>query len=58
MHLYQWSLSVAQYEIRFTDLSWHATYMVDTNEKKVRQFTHGLRPTFQSLLAVLKLERY
>ena len=58
MRLYQGSLSVAQYESHFTDLSRHATYMVDTKEKKVWQFTQGLRPTFQSLLAVLKLEGY
>ena len=46
MHLFQGSLSVAQYESYFTDLSQHATYMVDTEEKKVRQFTQGLRPAF------------
>ena len=58
MRLIQGSLSVAQYESHFTDLSQHATYMVDTEEKKVRQFIRGLRPAFQSMLAVLKLEWY
>ena len=36
LRLYQGSLFVAQYESHFTDLSRHALYMVDTEEKKVR----------------------
>ena len=32
--------------------------MVDTEEKKVRQFTRGLRLDFKSLLVVLNPERY
>ena len=58
MHLYQGSLTVVQYESYFAHLSQHDAYMVDTEEKKVCQFTRGLRPAFQSLLSVLNLERY
>ena len=35
MRLIQVSMTVALYESRFTNLSRYATYMVDTEEKKV-----------------------
>ena len=57
-HLVQGSLSVSQYESKFTDLSRYATDLVDTDEKKVRRFLCGLRPMTQTLLAVMKLKDY
>ena len=49
---------MAQYEARFTELSRFLEYMVDFEEKKVRRFVRGLRPTIQSQLKVLMLTRY
>ena len=49
---------MAQYEAKFIELSRHAEYMVDTEEKKVSRFLRGLRPNIQSQLIVLMLTEY
>ena len=51
-------MSVSQYESKFVDLSQYATDMVDTGEKKVHKFLHGLRPVTWTLLAVMRLTEY
>ena len=49
---------MAQYEAKLTELSRHAKYMVDTEEKKVSRFLRGLRPNIQSQLIMLMLTEY
>ena len=56
--LLQKGMTVAQYEAQFTELSRHAEYMVDTDEKKVSRFLRGLRPNIQSQLIMLMLTDY
>ena len=56
--LLQRGMTVAQYEAQFTELSRHAEYMVDTEEKKVSRFLRGLRPNIQSQLIMLMLTEY
>ena len=56
--LLQRGMTVAQYEAKFTELSRHSEYMVDTEEKKVSRFLRGLRPNIQSQLIVLMLTKY
>ena len=53
--LLQRGLTMAQYEVKFTELSRHAKDMVDTEEKKVRRFLKGLRPPIHDQLVVLML---
>ena len=57
-HLVQGSLLVSQYESKFDDKSQYATDLVDTDEKKVRRFLCGLRPTTHTMLVVMKLTEY
>ena len=49
---------MAQYEAKFTELSRHARDMVDTKEKKVRNFLKGLKPPIHDQLVVLMLTEY
>lgn len=46
--LAQKNLSVADYQVEFTQLSTYAPYMVDTKSKKTRKFERDLRPSIRS----------
>ena len=44
-NLKQGGMSVAEYICKFDELSWHAPYMVVTNELKMNQFIQCLKKT-------------
>ena len=46
--LIQGNSLVALYECKFADLSRYATYMVDTEAKKIHRFVRGLRLAIQT----------
>ncbi|XP_028110095.1 uncharacterized protein LOC114308662 [Camellia sinensis] len=56
--LKQGTLSVAEYESKFTELARYAPHMVDTNYKKARKFEGGLHVEVLDRVNVLKLEKY
>ncbi|GFS43664.1 hypothetical protein Acr_00g0086290 [Actinidia rufa] len=51
INLVQGSMTVAQYEAKFTSLSRFAKAFVSTEEEKVKQFMRGLRPFIRNKIA-------
>ncbi|GFS40196.1 hypothetical protein Acr_00g0067070 [Actinidia rufa] len=51
INLVQGSMTVAQYEAKFTSLSRFAKAFVSTEEEKAKQFMRGLRPSIRNKLA-------
>ncbi|KAK1365675.1 hypothetical protein POM88_041236 [Heracleum sosnowskyi] len=58
LELKQGSMTVPQYETRFTELSRFVPTYVDTEKKKAKRFQQGLRSWIRSKLAVLELDTY
>ncbi|XP_028079413.1 uncharacterized protein LOC114281161 [Camellia sinensis] len=58
MELKQNSMTVAEYEGKFTELARSAPHVVGTNYKKARHFEGGLRDDILEKVNVLKLETY
>ena len=58
MELKQGSLTVAEYEAKFTELARFAPHVIDTDYKKARHFEGGLRDDILERVNVLKLETY
>ncbi|XP_028077389.1 uncharacterized protein LOC114279363 [Camellia sinensis] len=58
MLLKQGTMSVAEYESKFTELARYAPHMVDTDYKKARKFEGGLHVEVLDRVNVLKLEKY
>ncbi|KAK1372774.1 hypothetical protein POM88_028967 [Heracleum sosnowskyi] len=58
LELKQGSMTVPQYERRFTELSRFVPTYVDTEKKKAKRFQQGLRSWIRSKLAVLELDTY
>ncbi|XP_028054147.1 uncharacterized protein LOC114258392 [Camellia sinensis] len=56
--LKQGSMSIAEYEAKFTKLALFAPYMVDTDYKKARKFEGGLALDVFDRVGVLKLPKY
>ncbi|XP_028115585.1 uncharacterized protein LOC114313397 [Camellia sinensis] len=56
--LIQGSLTVAEYEAKFTELARFAPHMVDTHYKKARKFDNCLRNDILERVNVLKLPTY
>ncbi|XP_028086884.1 uncharacterized protein LOC114287646 [Camellia sinensis] len=56
--LKQGTMSVAEYEAKFTELARYAPHMVDTDYKKARKFEGGLHVEVLDRVNVLKLEKY
>ncbi|XP_028067294.1 uncharacterized protein LOC114270096 [Camellia sinensis] len=56
--LRQRNKTVAEYEAQFAELARFAPHMVDTNYKKVRKFTGGLRSAILDRVNMLKLPTY
>ncbi|XP_028127142.1 uncharacterized protein LOC114323682 [Camellia sinensis] len=52
------SMTVAEYEAKFTELARFAPHVVDTDDKKARHFEGGLRDDILEKVNVLKLETY
>ncbi|XP_028120019.1 uncharacterized protein LOC114317460 [Camellia sinensis] len=55
--LKQGTMSVAEYEAKFTELARYAPHMVDTDYKKARKFEGGLHVKMLDWVNVLKLEK-
>ena len=51
INLIQGSMTVAQYEAKFTNLSRFAKAFVSTEEEKAKQFMRGLRPSIRNKIA-------
>ncbi|GFY85487.1 hypothetical protein Acr_04g0002250 [Actinidia rufa] len=51
INLVQGSMTVAQYEAKFTSLSRFAKAFVSTDEEKAKQFMRGLRPSIRNKIA-------
>ncbi|GFZ12759.1 hypothetical protein Acr_23g0011440 [Actinidia rufa] len=51
INLVQGSMTVAQYEAKFTSLSRFAKAFVSTEEEKAKQFMRGLRPSIRNKIA-------
>ena len=58
MELKQDSMTVAEYEAKFTELARFAPHVIDTDYKKARHFEGGLRSDILDSVNVLKLETY
>ncbi|XP_028104026.1 uncharacterized protein LOC114303075 [Camellia sinensis] len=56
--LKQDTMSVTEYESKFTELARYAPHMVDTDYKKARKFEGGLHVEVLDRVNVLKLEKY
>ncbi|XP_070001892.1 uncharacterized protein [Nicotiana sylvestris] len=54
-HLRQGTMTVSEYDIRFSDLATHAPALVSTGRERVYRFTEGLIPSIRSSMA-LELE--
>ncbi|XP_057473033.1 uncharacterized protein LOC130761541 [Actinidia eriantha] len=55
IHLKQGNMTVMAYEAKFMELARYAPYMMDTEEKKARNFEDGLRGNIKSRLELLRL---
>lgn len=58
LELKQNSLSVAEYEAKFTELSRFVPEFVNTEEKKSRRFQQGLKPWIQNRVAIFECTDY
>ncbi|XP_028077579.1 uncharacterized protein LOC114279524 [Camellia sinensis] len=58
IHLRQETMTVAEYESKFTQLARFATYVIPTEARKARKFEAGLDPEIKDRLEVLKLPTY
>ncbi|XP_028058059.1 uncharacterized protein LOC114261932 [Camellia sinensis] len=58
MEMKQNSMTVAEYEAKFTEWARFAPHVVDTDYKKTRHFEGGLRDDILDKVNVLKLETY
>ena len=58
LNLRQRTLSVADYEVRFTQLSHYAPMMVATERDRCRRFEEGLHYEIQSRLALSDVRNY
>ncbi|XP_028077124.1 uncharacterized protein LOC114279119 [Camellia sinensis] len=56
--LKQGTMSVTEYEAKFTELARYAPHMVDTNYKKAKKFEGGLDVEVLDRINVLKLVKY
>lgn len=51
-------MTIVEYEIKFTKLSYFAPELVATEEMKAKQFLKGLRPDIRLGVRPLRLETY
>ncbi|XP_074323592.1 uncharacterized protein LOC141660485 [Apium graveolens] len=58
LELKKGSLSVAEYETNFIELSRFVPEQVDTEENRAKRFQQGLKSWIQSGVAIFKLTRY
>ncbi|XP_028093167.1 uncharacterized protein LOC114293328 [Camellia sinensis] len=58
MELKQNSMTIAEYEAKFTELARFAPHVVDTDYKKARHFEGGLRDDILEKVNVLKMKTY
>ncbi|XP_028070212.1 uncharacterized protein LOC114272692 [Camellia sinensis] len=58
IHLKQGTMTMAEYESRFTQLAGFATYVIPIETRKVRKFEAGLDAKIKDRLEVLKLPTY
>ncbi|XP_028053743.1 uncharacterized protein LOC114258084 [Camellia sinensis] len=58
IHLRQGSMTVAEFESKFTQLARFATYVIPIEARKARKFETGLDPEIKDWLEVLKLPTY
>ncbi|XP_028067871.1 uncharacterized protein LOC114270533 [Camellia sinensis] len=58
IHLEQGTMTVAEYESKFTQLARFATYVIPTETRKARKFEAGLDAGIKDRLEVLKLPTY
>ncbi|XP_028118913.1 uncharacterized protein LOC114316456 [Camellia sinensis] len=58
IHLRQGTVTVVEYESKFTQLAWFATYVIPTEARKARKFEARLDPKIKDRLEVLKLPTY
>ncbi|XP_028075804.1 uncharacterized protein LOC114278026 [Camellia sinensis] len=58
IHLRQETMTVAEYESKFTQLARFATYVIPTEARKARKFEAGLDVEIKDMLEVLKLPTY
>ena len=58
LELKQGSMSVTEYEAKFTELARFVPEQVDPEEKRVQRFQEGLRPWIRGQVAVFELTTY
>ena len=58
LHVRQRTMTVAEYEVRFTQLSHYAPIMVATEKDRCRRFEEGLNYKIQSRLTLSDLRSY
>ena len=58
LELKQGTLSVAEYEAKFTELSRFVPELVNTEEKRARRFQQGLKQWIQNRVAILEITDY
>ncbi|KAL8134767.1 hypothetical protein AgCh_009689 [Apium graveolens] len=58
LDLRQEDMSVAEYEVKFSELSRFIPGYVNTEMKKAKRFQQGLRPYFRSQVALLEIKNY
>ncbi|KAL8148921.1 hypothetical protein AgCh_006068 [Apium graveolens] len=54
----QEDMSVAEYEVKFSELSRFVLEYVNTEAKKAKRFQQGLRPWIRSQVALLEIKNY
>ncbi|KAL8098463.1 hypothetical protein AgCh_031283 [Apium graveolens] len=58
LDLRQEDMSVAEYEVKFSELSRFVPEYVNTEAKKAKRFQHGLKPWIRCQVALLKIKNY
>ncbi|XP_028101470.1 uncharacterized protein LOC114300800 [Camellia sinensis] len=58
IHLRQGTMTVVEYESKFTQLARFATYVIPTKARKARKFEAGMDPEIKDRMEVLKLPTY
>ena len=58
VRLEQEDMTVAQYETKFTELSYITPQLITTEEKKALKFQDGLKPYLKNKISILNLSIY
>ncbi|KAK2995846.1 hypothetical protein RJ640_015806, partial [Escallonia rubra] len=52
------NITVQQYATKFTSLARHASYLVEGEDRRARNFQDGLQPEIQGKISILNMDDY